>query len=84
MEEGSLLKDLDLQIQTMMDKVDGVCICKICGKRNRNKSHIVSHIEGVHISGLSHPCELCGKSLGSRNSLGGHVRKFHREHIQIE
>ena len=84
MEEGSLLKDLDLQIQTMMDKIDGVSICKICGKRNRNKSHIVSHIEGVHISGLSHPCELCGKSLGSRNSLGAHVRKFHREHIQIE
>jgi len=48
-------------------------ICTICGKEGRGKN-IMDHIESNHLEGVSIPCDLCGKTFRSRNSLGKHKR----------
>ena len=35
--------------------------CNICGYEGP-RSFVVRHIEANHITGVSHPCEICGKS----------------------
>ena len=41
--------------------------------------HIIKkHIEANHITGISIPCDLCGKSCKSRNGLAKHKSKYHR------
>ena len=76
---------LDQQVKSMMEhSTNGdpygsgkAKICKVCGKEG-NCSTIMHHIEANHITGISIPCELCGRLFGSRNSLLVHKSKQHR------
>ena len=36
--------------------------CKDCGKTGM-KANIVTHVEGIHVSGFLHPCFMCGVSF---------------------
>ena len=48
--------------------------CKVCGKVE--SQHTISHhIEANHITGIALPCNLCGKTLPTRNALAQHKRK---------
>ena len=53
-------------------------ICKVCGKEG-SMQLIKQHIEAKHITGISIPCDLCGKAQGSRNSLRSHKSVYHRK-----
>ena len=57
------LEDLDEQIKSMMEKIDGQWTCVPCGKITKDKTHLSNHIEGKHIDGVSHPCQFCGGSF---------------------
>ena len=46
-------------------------ICKVCGKEG-SWNMIRDHIEAKHITGISIPCDTCGKAYRSRNLLRGH------------
>ena len=70
--------ELDQQINSMMERLDGVWVCKTCGKRDRLNTNIKKHIEGVHIEGSSHCCVLCGKTLRSKNAVQSHIYRNHR------
>ena len=86
------LEALDVKVRSMMEKgcnmvpdgkqSDGTpkqkkaFICKVCGKEGPI-AHIMSHIEANHLEGISIPCDLCGKALGSRRAMGDHKRKYH-------
>ena len=52
-------------------------ICKVYGKEGSMQA-IKSHIEGNHITGISIPCDSCGKSFKSRNSAASHKNVHHR------
>ena len=70
------IQSLDQQVKSMMtfSENDGpkgqgkLRICKVCGKEG-SMMNIMSHIEKNHITGISIPCELCGKLFKSRNGL---------------
>ena len=70
--------ELDQQINSMMERVDGSWMCKACGKRDGLKPNIKKHIEGAHIEGYSHTCKFCEKNFRSKNSLQVHVSRNHR------
>ena len=53
-------------------------ICKVCGKEG-SQQLIMNHIEANHITGISIPCDLCGKAFGSRNALTLHKSRNHRK-----
>ena len=82
--EGAVsTEQLDSQIMSLMARREGMWSCNLCGKEKRERSCLSRHIEGVHISGYQHPCNLCQRILTSRASLGAHKRKFHRAQIGL-
>ena len=53
-------------------------ICKVCGKEG-SMCNIRDHIEAIHVTGISIPCDTCGKAFGSRHSLTVHKSVYHRK-----
>ena len=49
---------------------------KFCGNESR-KLDIKNHIEGVHLEGISIPCNLCEKNFNSRYGLRKHNKRLH-------
>jgi len=75
-------KELDDQIETMMEKIDGGWQCRMCGKVNikpNSKQNMKTHVESIHMEGGAHPCNQCGKIYRSRHSLQVHIASFHRK-----
>ena len=82
------IQDLDDQIGSMVELGDHMItvgkekrtavICKVCGKEDR-KTNIREHIESAHITGMSHPCNICEKISRSRKSLRHHMAKEHHK-----
>merc|ERR1719186_872648 len=73
--------ELDLQIEQMMEKIEGLWHCKVCGKTvtSKNKTHLKDHMESQHIEGVSHICHLCNKIWSTRKALRDHVRDHHSD-----
>ena len=83
------IQSLDQQVKSMMTFSENAGpwqgkarqgkarICKVCGKEG-SMMNIMSHIEKNHITGISIPCELCGKLFKSRNGLSCHKYYLHR------
>ena len=73
------LQELDDRIKTMMvigqnmtqDGKRRATACQVCGKEGYG-TQIRDHIEANHIEGVSVPCNICGKTFRSRNSLRMH------------
>ena len=84
---GTDLDDLDAKVRSVMTssenslcgkngKIGKARTCTICGKEGYVSS-IMNHIETVHMSGLSIPCDICGKTVKSRQSLSIHRGRYH-------
>ena len=83
------MKELDEKIENLLRRgqhtirngkiMTTAYICNVCGK-DGIKNHIISHIGGVHLEGISIPCNLCEKTFGSRESLRKHKFCFHRDY----
>ena len=71
-------EELDMKIETMMYRIDGSWTCKPCGKLEKGRKNMVRHIEGKHIDGVTHLCNLCGAELRSRHSLAIHKSKHNK------
>ena len=71
--------ELDKKINSMLQKVNDIWTCTVCGKTDNNNRvyNIKKHIES-HIEGLAHPCGHCGKTFRSRNILQSHLSRVHR------
>ena len=83
--ENTGMKDLDEQIKSMMTMTDVrgtngrlLASCNICGKQTK-LTHMMDHIEAMHITGLSHACDICGKTSRSRNALAAHKSSYHKD-----
>merc|ERR1712204_123433 len=79
------LQDLDDKIKAMMtfsenktkDGRESARICKVCGKEDK-LSNIKDHIEANHITGVSHSCNICGKTSRTRHALRVHTSSYHK------
>lgn len=74
--------ELVRQIEENLVQSNGTWTCKVCGKVAKFKSKLKQHVE-THIDGFSHPCSLCGKSYRSRNVLGMHMSRDHKNNTVI-
>ena len=72
------LLELDLQIEQMIEKNEGLWQCKMCGKSSSQKQDIQRHSE-MHIDGFTHSCHICNKTLSTRHSLRLHIGTLHSE-----
>ena len=83
------LQDLDDKIRSMMTitdvrSADGkgyMASCNICGKQGPSRN-MPTHIEGNHITGVSHTCDICGKASRSRKARRQHRIKKHNNILQ--
>ena len=80
------LQDLNDKVKSMMtfseNKIDNgketARICRVCGKEG-SWVDIGNHIEGKHITGVSHTCNICGKTSRSRHASAAHKSMYHRQ-----
>ena len=80
---------LDVQIKSMMTVTDDqsndrhhkLAICNICGKEGPS-NNMPSHIEANHITGVSHSCNICGKTSRSTDALRKHKHNYHNALLQ--
>jgi len=77
------LQDLDDKINSMIvfsenqiGRGEKAKACKVCGKEG-NMSQIKAHIESHHITGVSHTCNICGKTTRSKDAMRMHKRRNH-------
>ena len=82
------LENLDDQINSMIELTDRIdprngklVICNVCGHEGQ-RAFVVRHIEAKHITGVSHPCDICGKAARSRNALIKHKSRDHKGKLQ--
>jgi len=81
------LEGLDEQIKAMMEISENALggaygnlkarACKVCGKEGKDFD-IRRHIESNHITGVSHSCNVCGKTSRSRHALRVHMSSYHK------
>ena len=78
--ENAEIDDLNKNLNSMVEKINGIWTCKMCGKTNNinNKKDLRRHAE-THIEGVSHPCNICGKSCRSGNNLRVHIQRNHAQ-----
>ena len=89
----TVLLDIDEKVKSIMEKgqkmmpdgkqLNGSAkmktshICKLCGKEGLPQ-RIKLHIEASHLEGISIPCDVCGKTYPTRNSLSQHKNRYHK------
>ena len=79
------LGDLDDQIRSMITKSEisagqgkgFMATCNMCGKQGPYFS-MPNHVEANHITGVSHACDICGKTSRSRHALRLHISYKHK------
>ena len=80
------LDGVEEQINSMMELGETIMvgnrsrvarICTVCGKEGQH-TDIKRHIEATHITGVSHTCNICGKSSRSKNALRAHIARNHK------
>ena len=64
--------------EELIEKIDGLWECKVCGKTFVRKNHAKSHTE-IHLNGISHDCSVCSKTFHTRDSMRVHVRNAHSD-----
>ena len=60
--QGNEAKSEETKEENVGKNVRNEWKCKDCGKTGM-KANIVTHVEGIHVSGFLHPCFMCGVSF---------------------
>ena len=79
-EDFQSIEDLDMYIEQQIMKTEGGFSCKVCNKVAKRRGNIKEHIE-IHIGGLTLDCNICGKTMGTRNALRMHKTQKHKNCI---
>ena len=69
--------EIDMKVKELITKENGMFKCNSCGKVGGDIRNMQRHVE-THIDGLAYPCQLCGKTFRSRNSLSKHKSLYHK------
>ena len=86
---GDLFANLDERVKSMMEKGQNMIsygngrigksnVCKVCGKEGQIVV-IRNHIEAIHLEGIALPCNMCEKIFSTRNGLGTHISRHHKQ-----
>ena len=76
---ASNIDEIEARIsENVLKNYDGTFSCKLCGKSGvKQRINMKNHVE-THLEGLAFPCQNCGNTFRSRNSLNKHISTFHR------
>ena len=70
--------NLTEKIESLIEKIHGIWTCKMCGKTSKSnlKGDMKRHAE-IHIEGITHHCNVCGKIFRSSSLLRVHKYQKH-------
>jgi len=52
--------------------------CEVCNLQMKKKYRMKRHVEGFHVSGFVHSCNICGSNHKSKAALEAHTYQKHR------
>ena len=81
--DDAVNEEIDRRLEKLLRNESGGClICKACGKKFKYRPPAIRHAE-CHATGLSFPCEICGRAYRSRNSRKSHITHEHKQKPQV-
>merc|ERR1719481_596322 len=69
-------RELDKQLEEIVEKCMGLWKCKICNKTGKQKVNLKTHAE-IHVQGMIYSCNECGKTFSTKSGLRTHVNDIH-------
>ena len=82
---GGNSEDLKSTICSLIFKNGTIITCTVCGKTkdetvDKNaKYHMESHVESLHVDGVTYNCTKCDKTFRSKNALHKHTFRYHKQ-----
>ena len=58
--------------------------CEVCGKAFAREYILNTHKKNHVTQSQSHPCSMCGSSFKWKDSLTRHMKKMHKETVQVQ
>ena len=84
---GGTGEDLKVVVWSMIAQSGTVLTCTVCGKTKdkamdtQANHHMVSHVESLHVDGVTYDCTRCDKTFRSKHALHNHTYKAHRRTV---
>ena len=81
---GGTADDLKAVVWSMISQNGSVLTCTVCGKTKdkaidtQAKHHMASHVESLHVDGVSYACNRCDNTFRSKPALHKHTHKEHK------
>jgi len=71
-------KDWDREVSIRMVKQDNIYLCEECPYTSKNKTSVVSHIQGKHLEDFcGYMCKMCGSNSGTYCGFEKHMSRQH-------
>ena len=80
-EHAVQIREMNIQSKIERSSEPGVFFCSVCMFQAPSRSKVFCHVESKHFrdSSVVYHCEFCEKVLHSKNALGTHVSRHHRQ-----
>ena len=71
-------KDWEKEVQVRMTKADNTWQCLECPYMSKNRTSVVSHVQGKHLEGFGgYVCKICGGNSGTYCGFEKHMSRQH-------
>jgi hypothetical protein len=72
------IKDWEREVTVRMTKIENIWTCLECPYQSKNKTSVVSHIQGKHLEGFGgYVCKICGSNSGTYCGFEKHMSRQH-------
>jgi len=80
-EHAVQIREMNIQSKIERSSEPGIFFCSVCMFQAPSRSKVFCHVESKHFrdSSVVYHCEFCEKVLHSKNALGTHVSRHHRQ-----
>ena len=77
--DSSILEETISGLMTNRKDEAGLTVwqCQVCSLQMKKKHNMKRHVEGFHVSGFTHSCDICGSRHRTKAAVEGHKYTKH-------